>query len=98
MDLIALAHALVHENRFKIIETLSKEPQYISALASKIGLDRATTCYHLNLLEKVGLIESKYKILLEPHSKGRAARVYKLNRKRLNEAIETITSEVSKLT
>ena len=94
---IALAHALVHENRLKIVETLSKQPQYISALADKIGLDRATTCYHLNLLEKVGIVESEYVILQQPRSKGKAARVYKLNQKRLREAVDTITKEMSEL-
>jgi len=96
-DFIALAHALVHENRLKIVESLLKKPQHISALANTVGIDRATLCYHLNLLEKVRLVDSEYIILEQPHSKGKAGRIYKVNNERLQEAIKAITAEMSTL-
>jgi DNA-binding transcriptional ArsR family regulator len=98
MESIALAHALVHENRFKIVDSLLEKPRHISALATKVGIDRATLCYHLNLLERVGLVESDYVILEQPRSKGKAGRVYKVNKDRLQEAIKEITEEISSLT
>jgi len=98
VEFIALAHALVHENRLKIMESLLEKPQHISGLAAKVSLDRATLCYHLNLLEKVGLVESEYVILEQPHSKGKAGRVYKVNQVRLQEAVDAITREISSLT
>lgn len=95
MESFALAHALVHENRLKIVDSLLQKPQHVSALADKVGIDRATLCYHLNLLEKVGLVESEYVILEPPHSRGKAGRIYKVNKDRLRAAIELITKEIS---
>lgn len=97
MEFIALAHTLVHENRLKIVDSLLEKPRHVSALAAKVGLDRATLCYHLNLLEKVGLVESEYVILEQPHSKGKAGRVYKVNKDRLQEAVKEITEHISRL-
>jgi DNA-binding transcriptional ArsR family regulator len=97
MESIALAHALVHENRLKIIDSLLQKPQHVSALADEVGVDRATLCYHLNLLEKVGLVESEYVILEPPHSRGRAGRVYRVNKDHLRAAIKLITKEISAL-
>jgi DNA-binding transcriptional ArsR family regulator len=98
MKSIALAHALVHENRIKIIDSLLQKPQHISALAHAVGVDRATLCYHLNVLERVGLVQSEYVILESPHSKGKAGRIYRVNKDQLRAAIELITKEISSLT
>lgn len=86
-----LIRAIASPQRIKLIKTLSKEPQYISKLAEKTGLDRSTTSYNLAVLESAKLLDSKYVILEQSHSKGKAARVYSINKKRLNEAIDLIT-------
>ena len=73
---IELAHVIVEPSRWEIIKSLIQSPKYISQIASSTKSERATVSYHLGVLEKCGLVNSEYKILQEPHSKGTAARIY----------------------
>jgi DNA-binding transcriptional ArsR family regulator len=89
-DRVKLTHALLNEKRVGIVTTLLSEPTYISKLEKRLKIDRSTVCYHLNILEEVGLVQSEYKILEAAHSKGRAGRTYSVNRGKLKEAIKAI--------
>ena len=77
--------ALADVNRLRILNSLAQKPKYISSLADDLGLDRTTVAYHLALLQSADLLESHYEILEEPHSKGKAAHVYSINARKLNE-------------
>jgi DNA-binding transcriptional ArsR family regulator len=87
---IELVHALIEPVRVKIIRSLLNGPKYISQLASETQSDRSTISYHLGVLERNDLLKSKYEVLVEPRSKGKAARVYEINHKRLDQALEEI--------
>lgn len=97
-DRVKLRHSLLNESRVNIITRLLSKPTNISDLDKNLPIDRSTICYHLNILEDVGILESKYVILEAPHSKGRAGRVYSINSERLTAAIESIQSLSKKLT
>ena len=84
------AHVIVEPLRKEIIKSLIESPKYISQIASSTKSDRSTISYHLGVLEKSGLVNSEYKVLVKPQSKGKAARVYTINRERLNEALEEV--------
>jgi predicted transcriptional regulator len=85
---IKLIHAILNTTRKEIIVCLLKKKLNISDLNKELGIakiDRSTLCYHLNIMEEAGLLRSEYRILEQPHSKGRAGRVYDVNRERLLE-------------
>lgn len=88
---VKLRHSLLNETRVGIVSHLLGKPQNISDLEKQLkDTNRSTICYHLNILEDVGILESEYKILEAAQSKGRAARIYSINHDKLSEAIQAI--------
>jgi len=92
------AHALLDETRMALLKSLLERPKHISELAKSINSGRATICYHLNILDKLGLVESGYVMLQEPRLKGKVGRVYSVHRKRLEEALEAVEQKLPKPT
>ncbi len=90
VDKSKLRHSVLNDSRVSIISHLSTKAQNISDLDKQLPIDRSTICYHLNILEDVGILKSDYIILEAPQSKGRAGRVYSINHDRLLEAIAAI--------
>lgn len=84
-----VVRALADSNRLRILNSLSEQPQYITELARTLEMDRTTIAYHLALLQSADLLESHYKILEEPRSKGKAAHVYSVNQRRLKEVLSS---------
>lgn len=101
VDRIKFIHALLNDTRAHLIATLFQKNNNISGLLEQPrfkGVDRSTLCYHLNVLEEVGLIKSKYVILEAPYSKGRAGRFYEVDRNQLAKAmtaLESLKREIS---
>lgn len=92
-EIIDLIHAVLNSPRRAILLALLAGPKNISALLKeqKIkSVGRSTLCYHLNILENVGIAKSNYVILKAPHSKGRAGRVYEIDHAQLGKAIDAI--------
>lgn len=90
-DKVKLRHSLLNETRVDIISHLLEKSQNISGLERQLKkINRSTICYHLNILEDADILMSEYQILQTAHSKGRAARVYSINRDKLREAIKAI--------
>jgi DNA-binding transcriptional ArsR family regulator len=52
--------ALSSDVRKKIILALEKKEKYLSEIAHEIGKKPQTIDFHLNILEEIGLIESKW--------------------------------------
>lgn len=96
-DAVKLWHSVINETRVKIISKLLLKPHNISGLEQLIKVDRSTLCYHLNILEDAGILKSEYQILQAPHSKGRAARVYSVDRKALTAALKAIDNLQEKI-
>lgn len=63
-----------NENRRKILELLSKEPQYISEIARKLNVTQPAILKHLDLLQAAGLISSFWK----KNPLGAARKYYKI--------------------
>lgn len=73
--------------RLEIINILQKhQPMYLTEIARESKMDRTTLAYHLNVLERAGIIRSEYKVLQDAKAKGKAARFYSINQSKLNEA------------
>lgn len=92
-DKMKYIHALLNDTRVSIIVSLFTKAKNISDLMKEPPIkevDRSTLCYHLNILEDVGLVKSNYVILEAPHSKGRAGRVYQVDRKQLAQVIKAM--------
>lgn len=95
-----LLKSIFNEFRISIIGQLLLKEKNIADLDKKLKIGRAKICYHLNILENAKILESKYIILQEAHSKGRAGRVYSINQDRLKEAkkaVDDFRNEVSNL-
>ena len=80
--------ALMSETRRKIIATIVKKPKHITQIAEELDLDRSTINYHLNLLEKVGLVTQQYELIKERRSPGRIGSFFSINSEKLEQAIE----------
>ena len=74
---------VAHPERLKIFMALknAKEPLFINKLAKIINTDRKLVSYHLSTLEQHGFVESEFKVIKIPQSKGKAGRFYKLTKK-----------------
>ena len=94
---IELARALLNETRLALVDSLLQRSQYISDLAKSVNSDRATVCYHLKILERLGVIGSQYVMLQEPRLKGKVGRVYSVNRRQLKQALEAVEQRLPKL-
>ena len=89
-NIFEMAQVVMEPTRADILKSLLKESKYISQLAGDIDLDRSNVAYHLSVLEQNNLVSSEYQILVPPHSKGKAARVYSINVKLYKEFIAGI--------
>ena len=93
VDKDKLRHSVLNKSRRDIISLLLSKEQNISELLKQLPtnpLNRSTVCYHLNILEDAGILQSKYVILQAVNSKGRAGRVYSINHDMLIRAVEAI--------
>lgn len=93
VDKDKLRHSVLNKARRDIILCLFEKAQNISELQRQLPtnpLNRSTICYHLNILEDAGILQSRYVILDTVGSKGRAARVYSINHGMLVEAVQAI--------
>jgi predicted ArsR family transcriptional regulator len=85
----------LHPIRWKILNTLSAgTPLYIDAIAKAINEERRLVSFHLVTLQESGYLESEFKIVQEPHSKGKAGRFFKITPKFAQ--VKTQLSEIMK--
>jgi DNA-binding transcriptional ArsR family regulator len=85
-----LARIILQEERLRLIKLLQKEQKNISDLAKETGQDRATVSYHLDILERSGIVNSDYEMLKESHSKGKIGRFYRINQEKLTKTFLTL--------
>ncbi len=78
-NILEMAQVVMEPTRWKIMNSLYDTPKYIGQIATDITSDRSNVAYHLSILEQNGLLDSEYRILEPPHSKGKAARFYSVN-------------------
>lgn len=74
---------MLHPIRWSILMTLKSagEEMYIDPIADAIGRDRRLVSFHLATLAEYGFLESEFRVVEEPKSKGKAGRFYKLTPK-----------------
>ena len=95
-----LLQSILNEVRMSIINQLLSREENIADLSKKLKIERSKLCYHLNILASENIVNSKYVILEEAHSKGKAGKVYSINQSRFKEAkkvLENFKNEVDKL-
>jgi len=84
---LQLLYVLMQPTRQKIIKVLSgsKEPLYITEIASKIGENPRNVSFHLATLAEYGFVDGEYREIEKPahHSAmtGRAGKFYRLTSK-----------------
>jgi predicted ArsR family transcriptional regulator len=83
IDPIKESTICLHPIRWKILNTLATTdaPMYIDAIATEIGEERRLVSFHLVTLQEHGYLESEFKIVQDPHSKGKAGRFFKITPK-----------------
>jgi predicted ArsR family transcriptional regulator len=54
---------------------------YIGQIADKLKIDPRLVSFHLAVLLKEGFAQGEWKVTVEPHSKGKAAKFYSLTPK-----------------
>lgn len=75
-----LIAAFADKERLSILKTIANSPKRISQIVEETKLSRPSVCFHLGVLESVGLVSSSYHVLeLPDKAPGRTAREYLLN-------------------
>jgi DNA-binding transcriptional ArsR family regulator len=73
---------MLHPIRLKILQTLEEKGElFIDQIATNAQIDRRLVSFHLGVLQDNGFLESSFKVIEEPHSKGKAGRFFKLTPK-----------------
>lgn len=81
-ELVKSGMIMLHPIRLKILHVLEERGEtYIESIAEDTGIDRRLISFHLSTLQNNGFLESTFKIVEEPHSKGKAGRFFKLTPK-----------------
>jgi len=83
------------ETRRNILVDIYNEPKHVSQIADDLKLDRSTISYHLNLLEKVGLVSQEYTQIKSPESPSRIGSFFSVNQEAVVRAVELAKSAVS---
>lgn len=94
---LEMAQVIMEPTRAKVIESLFDSPKYIGEIAKHVSLDRSNVAYHLSILEQNNLVNSEYKILVPPKSKGTAVRVYSINIEHYLEVLKGIEEVLPKM-
>ena len=80
--------------RFKILYTLTKnEKVYATSFAREFNMERKIIGFHLNSLEKAGLVKSEYGLSYE--YRVAAVRYYEIT-KRGKEIVKSLSSSIAK--
>lgn len=79
-SILERVHILSHPVRHKLGELLIKtsEPLYIEEISEKTKMDRRLVSFHLLTLSEHGLVDSDFRVIKTPASKGKAGRFYRL--------------------
>jgi DNA-binding transcriptional ArsR family regulator len=74
---------MLHPIRWKVLNGLKEKgvEMYIDRIADMVREDRRLVSVHLGILQEHGYLTSEFKIVEEPHSKGKAGRFFKLTPK-----------------
>lgn len=85
---------LLEPRRWAIVQTLLEKATHAIEIGKALSMPRSTVVYNLGILEEKGLVKGRYKILQEPKSKGKAARIYHVNEKKLEYLLKMAESLV----
>lgn len=73
-----LTYTAMHPTRLKILSRLENEPTYATKLEDLTGIDRKIVSFHLSVLERNGLLTSKFGLQNDPPKRPTAVRYYTL--------------------
>jgi len=90
-----LVDAVMSETRRTIILSLINQKKHISQLSRELEKDRSTIAYHLDLLEKTGIVSSNYELIEDLHSTGKIGNYYNVNRETYNRAVRLAIEALS---
>jgi DNA-binding transcriptional ArsR family regulator len=72
------AGAVMHPSRFKILQLLrqSKEPLFVEQISKELHIHPRMVSHHLDVLQELGLVESRYEVVnLNGSKRGVAVRM-----------------------
>jgi DNA-binding transcriptional ArsR family regulator len=81
-DMVKSGIIMLHPVRLKILSILEQKGEmYIEEIAKNVNFDRRLVSFHLSVLQNDGFLESSFRVVQEPHSKGKAGRFFRLTTK-----------------
>ncbi|MCP2243390.1 ArsR/SmtB family transcription factor [Lentzea aerocolonigenes] len=94
-ELLRILATLANPHRLRVLAALTRERNYVSALARELGISRALLQVHLRKLEAAGLVRAN----LELSEDGKAMKFYEiepfaveLSPESVADAVQTLTS------
>ena len=94
-DLVLVLATLANPHRMRVVAALSRERNYVSALARELGISRALLQVHLRKLEIAGLVSAHMEISHD----GKAMKFYEVTPFELHltpESVEVAARSLSK--
>jgi predicted transcriptional regulator len=93
-DLLRILATLANPHRLRVLAALSRERNYVSALARELGISRALLQVHLRKLESAGLVRAQ----LELSEDGKAMKFYEIEPFAVELSPESVADAVRTLT
>jgi predicted transcriptional regulator len=93
-ELVRILATLANPHRLRVVAALTRERNYVSALARELGISRALLQVHLRKLETAGLVRAQ----LELSEDGKAMKFYEVEPFTVELTPESVTDAVRTLT
>jgi predicted transcriptional regulator len=93
-ELLRILATLANPHRLRVLAALTRERNYVSALARDLGISRALLQVHLRKLEAAGLVRAQ----LELSEDGKAMKFYEIEPFAVELSPESVADAVRTLT
>lgn len=93
-ELLRVLATLANPHRLRVLAALTRERNYVSAMARELGISRALLQVHLRKLESAGLVRSH----LELSEDGKAMKFYEIEPFAVELSPESVAAAVRTLT
>ncbi|MFQ5911530.1 MAG: ArsR/SmtB family transcription factor [Thermoplasmata archaeon] len=88
---------VMHPTRSEIIEKLAEREMLLPDLERETGKSRSTISYHLDVLEREGIVESDYRVMEDWRTRGKFGKVYRAKKDILEEHLRAVQEHIERL-
>ena len=88
---------VMHPTRNEILDKLMEGEMLLRELEKEMKKPRSTISYHLDVLERAGVVESEYRVMKEWSTRGKFGKIYRANRGVLEKHLKAAREHLERL-